>query len=191
MSIHVALLRGINVTGHNMIAMADLREMLEKIGFTGAKTLLQSGNVVFNCKSQKCASLELRLEQETQKHLVAKADYIVRTADEWEEIVARNPFPKEAKIDPSHLTVMCLKGIADPKAVKILQAWDKGPEVVRADQRSAAAGHRHLYISYPNGIGKSKLTHGLLEKTLALRGTVRNWNTVLKLAAMLNAGAKP
>lgn len=183
MPIHIALLRGINVVGRNLVSMAELRAMLEKIGFTGAKTLLQSGNVVFNCKSQKCAGLELRLEQETLKHLGAKADYIVRTADEWEEIVARNPFPKEARTDPSHLTVMCLKATADPKAVKILHAWDRGPELVRLGLRSAS--ERHLYISYPNGIGKSKLTHGLIEKTLALRGTVRNWNTVLKLAELI------
>jgi uncharacterized protein (DUF1697 family) len=178
MAIHVALLRAINVGGRNKIAMADLREMCESLGFAGAKTLLQSGNVVFKGDRRTGAGLERLLEGETQKRLGVSADYVVRTAGEWEAIVARNPFPKEAKSDPSHLVVMCLKEAAQAKDVKALQAAIKGPEVVRGDGKQ-------LYITYPAGIGTSKLTITVIEKMVGTRGTARNWNTVLKLAALV------
>jgi uncharacterized protein (DUF1697 family) len=86
-------------------------------------------------------------------------------------------FEAEAKSDPGHLVVMALKDAPAASAVKALQAAIKGREIVRA------AG-RHAYIVYPDGIGRSKLTNALIEKTLATRGTARNWNTVMKLAAM-------
>ncbi|HKQ50296.1 MAG TPA: DUF1697 domain-containing protein [Phycisphaerae bacterium] len=178
MSSYIALLRGINVGGHNLIGMSDLRAMLESLGFTGVKSLLQSGNLVFQAGKRSPESLERLLESETKKRLKAAPDYFVRTADEWQTLIDRNPFPKEAKSDPSHLLVVFLKDAPDAKLVKALQAAIKGPEIVRADGR-------HLYAVYPAGIGRSKLTNTLIEKSLATRGTARNWNTIIKLSSML------
>src|SRR5207249_1907885 len=95
-------------------------------------------------------------------------------AEEWDEVVAGNPFRDEAKRDPSRLLVMFMKGAPDARSVKALQAAIDGPELVRASGR-------HAYIVYPTGIGRSRLTGALVEKTLGGRGTLRNWNTVLKL----------
>jgi uncharacterized protein (DUF1697 family) len=178
MPIHVALLRGINVGGQNPIAMADLRDLLGELGLAEARSLLQSGNLVFESTGRTAASLERLLETETAKRLDVSVDYFVRTANESQTIVARNPFPGEAKRDPSHLVVMFLKKAPPAKDVEALQAAVKGPEIVRA------VGNQ-LYIVYPAGIGRSKLTNALIEKTLASRGTGRNWNTVLKLAALI------
>jgi uncharacterized protein (DUF1697 family) len=175
MSIHVALLRGINVGGRNMVAMSKLRELFEVLGLTGAKPLLQSGNVVFDSDRLTGAALERLLEAETAKRLGVSADYVVRSAVEWERIVARNPFAKEAKNDPSHLLVMFLKTAPQAKNVDALRAAIKGPEIVRCDGEQ-------LYVVYPAGIGRSKLTGSLIEQKLDTRGTGRNWNTVLKLA---------
>src|SRR5438067_3362090 len=133
MSIHVALLRGINVGGHNLIAMADLRNLLGDLGFTDVKSLLQSGNVVFKSARRTAAGLERLLETQTAERLGASADFIVRSASEWEEIVARNPFAKEAKDDPSHLLVMFLKTAPAEKDVSALRASITGPEIVRGD----------------------------------------------------------
>jgi uncharacterized protein (DUF1697 family) len=177
MPIYIALLRGINVGGHNLIAMSDLRSMLEKLEFAGARTLLQSGNVVFESAELDGTSLEGLLETETARRLKVPAAYCIRTAEEWQKIIARNPFPKEAKLDPGHLLLMCLKTAPPAKAVKGLQDVIKGPEIVCADGRQ-------LYIVYPDGIGRSKLTNTLIENKLDTRGTARNWNTVLKLAAL-------
>jgi uncharacterized protein (DUF1697 family) len=101
----------------------------------------------------------------------------VRTPNEWQAIVARNPFPEEAKRDPSHLVLMCLKSAPQAADLKALQAAIKGPESVRADGKQ-------LYIVYPGGIGTSKLTNALVERILETRGTGRNWNTVIKLASL-------
>jgi uncharacterized protein (DUF1697 family) len=177
MSRHIALLRAINVAGHNLVAMSDLRGLCEKLGLADAKTSLQSGNLVFQSARRTGAALEEYLESETAKRLKIAADYIVRSADEWAKIVALNPFPKEAKSDPSHLVVMFLKTAPQSKDVAELHAAINGPEIIRADGKQ-------LYIVYPTGIGRSKLTGTLIEKKLGIRGTARNWNTVLKLAAM-------
>jgi uncharacterized protein (DUF1697 family) len=177
MSVQVALLRGINVGGHNLVAMSDLRDLCGALGLGGATTLLQSGNLVFQSDQLTGAELEQLLEVETAKRFNVSADYIVRSAAEWEKVVARNPFPKEAKNDPSHLLVMFLKAAPPAKSVAALQAAIVGPEIVRSDGKQ-------LYIVYPAGIGRSKLTGALIEKKLGARGTGRNWNTVLKLLAI-------
>jgi uncharacterized protein (DUF1697 family) len=177
MSIHVALLRGINVGGHNPVAMADLRKLLGDLGFAGATSLLQSGNLVFSSDQLTGTGLEQRLEEETAKRLKISADYIIRTAAQWKSIVARNPFPTEAKADPGHLVVMALKSAPPGRSVSALKASIKGPETIHHDGQQ-------LYIYYPAGIGRSKLTGTSIERSLGCRGTARNWNTVLKLLAL-------
>jgi len=175
---HVALLRGVNVGGHNRVAMSDLRDLLGALGFAGAKSLLQSGNLVFQSEGRTGAELERLLEAETASRLSVTADYLVRTADEWQAVVAGNPFPDEAKRNPGHLVVMFLKTAPQAKDVQALQAAIEGPESIRAEGR-------HLYVAYPAGIGRSKLTGTLIEAKLGTRGTARNWNTILKLAVIL------
>ncbi|MBI1798341.1 MAG: DUF1697 domain-containing protein [Candidatus Eisenbacteria bacterium] len=180
MMIHVALLRGINVGGHKMVAMADLRELLTRLGFAGPRSLLQSGNLVFGSTARSGAQLERLLEVGAEKHLGLQTDFFVRTTAEWDEVIAGNPFPREAARDPAHLLVMFLKDAPGARDVKALQAAIRGPEVVRAQGR-------HAYIIFPDGTGRSRLTGSIIEKTLGTRGTGRNWNTVRKLGAMANA----
>jgi len=174
---YIALLRGINVGGHNAVAMSDLRDLLTDLGFAGATTLLQSGNIVFQATAQTSTSLESMLEKETAKRLGVSVDYIVRSASEWAKVVAANPFPKEAKEDPGHLIVMSLKTAAPAKSGSALEASIKGRETVHA-------ARKHLYIVYPDGMGTSKFTGALIERVVGSRGTARNWNTVLKLLAL-------
>lgn len=183
MTVHVALLRAVNVGGRSL-AMADLKAMLADIGIERARTLLQSGNVVLEVAGKTGAALESFLEQETQKRLKLKADYLVRTAGEWQAIIANNPFPRDAEDDPAHLVVMPLKAAPGRAQMSALEAAIRGRERVRA-------GGRELYIVYPDGIARSKLTVAAIERTLATRGTARNWNTVLKLEALAAAVAAP
>jgi len=178
--IYLALLRGINVGGHRTVAMSDLRDLLAQLGFADGRSVLQSGNLVFRSRARPPAVLEPLLEIECEKRLGARTDFFVRTAKEWEAVVAKNPFPADAKRDPGHLVAMFLKSAPDEEHVKALQAAITGPEIVRADGR-------HAYIVYPDGIGRSRLTHTLIEKKLGTLGTGRNWNTVLKLGALARA----
>jgi uncharacterized protein (DUF1697 family) len=160
--------------------MSDLRQLLTAVGMEDGRSLLQSGNVVFRSASRSAVQLERTLEQETKQRLGVETDFFVRTAAEWRELIADNPFPREAKSDPGHLVAMCLKEAPDKTAVAALQKAIVGREVVRAVGR-------HAYIVYPDGIGRSRLTMALIEKKLGTRGTGRNWNTVMKIDAL----AKP
>ena len=173
MTIHIALLRAVNVGGNSMVAMADLRAMMTALGLE-AKTLLQSGNIVFGGTPAKA---EATLEAEAARRLGVKTDFFVRSAAEWDSLIADNPFPRQARDDPGHLLVLTLKDAPSAAAVKHLQDAIRGPETV------TAVG-RQLYAVYPEGIGRSKLTIGVIETALATRATGRNWNTVLKLAAL-------
>lgn len=177
MTTHIALLRAINVGGKQKVAMADLRGLLSDLRFEGVQTLLQTGNLVLRGGSKTGANLERLLEAETEKRLGLSTTFIVRTAKEWGAIIGCNPFPDEAESDPAHLVVLFLKDAPSTGAVWALTAAIKGPELIRADGKQ-------LYIVYPAGIGRSTLTNQLMEDKLGTRGTGRNWNTVLKLAAL-------
>ena len=177
---YFAFLRAINVGGRNQVAMADLRDMLTQLGLADPQSILQSGNLVFRGRPRTGAQLERLLEAAAQERLGLETEFFVRTAVEWEAVVARNPFPAEARRDPGHLIVMLLKAAPAATNVKALQAAITGPEVVRA-------GTHHVYITYPDGMGRSRLTNAVIEKHLGARGTARNWNTVLKLKALVTA----
>ena len=180
MTTHIALLRGVNVGGHKKVAMSDLRDFITELGFDDVRSLIQSGNLVFQGGTRTGADLERMLEVAAQERLDLRTMFFVRTAKEWATIIALNPFSDAAENDPSHLVFMCLKDAPSLDAVRALQDAIKGPEIVRADGR-------HLYIVYPAGIGRSKLTIKLIEAKLGTQGTGRNWNTVLKLAALMEA----
>jgi uncharacterized protein (DUF1697 family) len=178
MAVFIALLRAVNVGGTKKLAMADLRRLLDELGYRDVQSFLQTGNLLFvSTARENAAALEGRLEAEVAKRFGLHTDVLVRTADQWRGVVARNPFPGEAERDPSHLVVMCLKDAPKAADVRALQAAIAGPELVRADGRE-------LYITYPAGIGRSRLTNAVIAKRLATRGTARNWNTVLKLSEL-------
>jgi len=178
MTRYIALLRGVNLGGHNKVAMADLRALLSKMGLADVQTVLQSGNAVFGCAAKSCAALERSLEAEVEKRLKLKIDFHVRTAGEWRAVIDANPFPAEAQKDPGHLLLTCFKSPLEPVSVEALRDAIEGREILQADGR-------HLYMYFPDGIGRSKAAP-LVEKKLTARGTARNWNTVLKLAELSN-----
>jgi uncharacterized protein (DUF1697 family) len=177
MTTYIALLRAINLAGKNKVGMSDLRELLGDMGLRQPRTLLQSGNAVFSGDRQPAAQLERDLQAAARKRFTLDIEFFVRSAGEWQSVIAANPFPREAKSDPGHLIVAFLKSAADRAAVKALQDAIVGREVVRVNGREA-------YITYPDGMGRSKLTTALIERKLGARCTARNWNTVLKLGAL-------
>ena len=180
MTAHIALLRGVNVGGNKMVAMADLRRLLTDLGFADARSCLQSGNLVFNTGDRPDDELERVLEGAAAARLDCHTDFFVRTTKEWRAMVAANPFEREAERDPARLVVMVLKRAPAPEAVENLRAAISGPEIVHVAGREA-------YLAYPAGTGKSRLTNALIDRKLGVRGTGRNWNTVQKLAAMVAA----
>lgn len=170
---YIALLRAVNLGAHNKVAMADLRELLGTLGMRNTRTLLQSGNAVFE-SDLSSSELERILEAGARTQLRLSTDFMVRTKRSLVNLVAANPFHKEAANDPGHLVAMFLKARPAATAIATLQGAIRGRESVRAKGRE-------LYVVYPDGIGNSRLTTAVIERALGTRATGRNWNTVLKL----------
>lgn len=175
----VALLRGINVGGNRIIRMADLRSMLDEMGFRGVRTLLQSGNVVFETETSEGSGLSLRLERAILTRFGFDVDCMIRTPLEWEAAIFGNPFPESAQAEPNRLLVVFFKSEPASEALAELHAALTGGEAL-------VVKGRELYAIYPQGIAGSKLTTSLIESRLKLRGTGRNWNTVAKISKLLH-----
>jgi uncharacterized protein (DUF1697 family) len=142
--------------------MSELRELCTSLGWEDVRTLLNSGNVIFRAAKATPKELEDALGVRV----------ILRTEGELRKVVKNNPF--ETVRDPSRLLVLFLdKKASDAKLHEIY----KGPEVFRGNGKE-------LYVDYVNGVGQSKLSHYLIERTLGVTATARNWNTVTKLLAM-------
>jgi uncharacterized protein (DUF1697 family) len=161
-AIRIALLRAVNVAGHNRIGMSQLRDLLTELGFAGVRSLLQTGNLIFQSDAETDADIEHLLETQARKRLNLRADFVVRTAQEIRTVVAHNPFREEAERDPGHLVVMFLKSAAKAKDMEGLRLASTGPEIIRTKGRE-------LYLVYPNGIGRSRLTNALIERKLGTR----------------------
>ena len=175
---YVALLRGINVGGRNLVAMADLKAMTASLGLRHPETLLQSGNLVFDAPAQPTAGLEAQLEAAANARFGIPIDFMVRMAPEWQMAIDANPFPREAADDPARLVLLLLKATASPDRFESLQ------QAIVGRERVVGAG-THAWAVYPDGQGTSKLTTAVLDRRLGTSVTARNWNTVLKLAARL------
>ena len=182
----VGLLRGVNVGGHHKIGMVELRALCESLGLRGARTHLQSGNVVFRTRERDLARLARRIEDTIEWEAGFRPAVILRTSGELREAVAKNPFAARRGLDPSKLAVMFL-------------ASDPGPEIrdavlkIPAEPEEVRMGGREMYIYFPNGMGRPKLKIPLIERTLKTPMTGRNWNTtrrLLEIAEEMEAGGE-
>jgi uncharacterized protein (DUF1697 family) len=176
----IALLRAVNLAGHNKVGMRDLCALLDEIGYLEPRSLLQSGNLVFGSAKGSPAAFEAKLEVEAKRGLGLETAFFVRDAKQWHAAIAGNPFADAARDDPSHLVLLACKDAPGAKAAAALKAAIKGRETF-------AVRGREVYMIYPDGIGRSKVTSALIERHLGTRVTGRNWNTVLKLGALLEA----
>jgi len=168
MPVFVGFLRGINVGGNNMLPMSALKTACESAGLTDVRTLLQSGNVIFRSTSKNPARL-------IENALDLDVKVIVRTMDELQDVIDRNPFGADR--NPKRLIVTFLDGTPSKDAQVALTAAHKGPEEIHFSGRE-------LFIYYGEDMGRSKLTNAMIERKLGMSGTARNWNTVTKLLAM-------
>lgn len=172
----VALLRGVNVGGHNKIGMDALREICASLKARNPQTYIQSGNVVFGTTERNLVQFERRLEDGIEKRFGFRPHVILRTCSEMREVVARNPFAKRSGLEPAKLAVFFLGETLGAEIRDNILAIKVGPEELRVEGRE-------LYIYFPDGMGQSKLP-AILERTMKVPATARNWNSVAKLLAM-------
>jgi uncharacterized protein (DUF1697 family) len=176
MTTFVSLFRGINVGGHKAIRMDELKELHESLGLKDVVTYIQSGNVVFTSDNADLAQLPGQIEDGFAQKFGFHVNVIVRTSAELRDIIANNPF--QAKQESKWVVVLFLATRPDSTAQEDLQKTYVGPEEL------CIIG-QEVYIYYPNGIGRSKLSHTFIEKKLKTNATGRNWNTILQLQKMI------
>lgn len=174
---YVALLRAVNVGGHNAVPMPALQALLTSLGLHDVRTYIQSGNAVFRSPPTSEPELVARLEQALAQTFGGAIRVIVRSADDLAAVLQRHPL-LGAGLDDKLLHVAFLAEEPSPAAVASLDPGRSPPDTF------AVLG-REVYLGYPQGMGKSKLTADYLERRLQTAATARNWRTVTTLAGWL------
>ncbi len=172
---HVALIRGINVGRAKRVAMADLRELVEGLGYSDVRTLLNSGNVVFTSARAGAGDAAARIENGLFATLGVPARVTVLGAADLAAAVRENPLIEVAD-NPSRLLVAVLSDSADRAKLKALIKQDWAPEVL-------ALGAQVAYLWCPEGILASRVAEAV-GRALGDAVTTRNWATILKLHAL-------
>ncbi|KOU57699.1 hypothetical protein ADK57_37910 [Streptomyces sp. MMG1533] len=175
---YAALLRGINVGGAKRVPMAELRTLMEGLGYEGVRTYLQSGQAVFACDHGDQESLAAELAGAIEKRFGFAVDVIVRDHAYLKAIADACPFPA-AELEAKQLHVTYFSAPVDAERFAEIDQAAFLPEEFRL-------GDRALYLYAPNGLGRSKLAEHLSKPRLnkGVIATSRNWNTVVKLVEM-------
>ena len=174
---YVALLRGINVGGKNILPMKEFAAIFEKAGCGEVRTYIQSGNVVFACPASAVKTLPEKITLAIEKRFGFRAPIVVRSADELRTVLRDNPFLKKVD-DHRWLHVYFLADAPEVKAVATLDPARSAPDAFHVSGRE-------IYLHAPNGMGRSKLTNAYFDSKLATVSTARNWATVQKLLEMM------
>ena len=177
MQTYIAILRGINVSGHKLIKMEALRKLFDEIGFKNTKTYIQSGNVVFQGKQVKVQDLEKKIASSILKEFSFEVPVLVKEADELDIVLKNNPFINKRKEDITKLHVTFLS--AEPEKANI----DKIKEGNYAADEFIVTG-KTVYLFCPNGYGNTKLSNTFFENKFKVTATTRNWKTINELFTM-------
>jgi uncharacterized protein (DUF1697 family) len=171
MPIYIAMLRGINVSGHKLIKMERLRASLETLDCSDVRTYVQSGNVVFKTSKKVAADVAKMIEKNILDDFGFAVPVLLRTPAELGEILKRNPLVKQTAIDDAGLYITFLSQPAPTDAAQLLEP------LATASEQLFVAG-REIYLCCPNSYGNTKVSNAAIEKKLAVQATTRNWRTV-------------
>ncbi|QND64515.1 DUF1697 domain-containing protein [Mesorhizobium loti] len=178
MQTYVALLYTIILGEGRRLVMADLKAMAEQLGLKNPRTLVATGNLVFEARATDIADLEQRLEATFEKTFGRHVDIIVRGAEDWLKLAAGNPFPAESAEAGDQVAVRVMRAPAPMEAVTRLQAYaDK-------DEKVTSVGG-DIWVVFSRARPSSRLLAAMNHKRMGT-GTSRNWNTVRRLAEMVD-----
>ncbi len=185
MPTHVALLRGINLAGHNKVAMAELRELVGSLGHADVATYIQSGNVVFTSDQSDTAALAAALEQAIATSLSVPCRVVVLSREELAQVARDNPYADEPNLRAVH--AVFLSGDPGPDVAERVAAAQQIADKQGSRDTAQIVG-RTIFLHTPDGYGRSDLAAALVKlgqkKTDTVTGTARNWATVTKLLTM-------
>jgi len=174
MTTHLALLRGINVSGHNMIKMEALKTTLEAIGFQNVQTYIQSGNVFVDTDEENASKVGFIIKQEIFKVFGHEVPIVVVNKDDLAVCFKNNPYLKEKDVDTKKLYVAFVSMTLKSDSINDLKISQFKPDEASID------GNK-IYIKYNVGAGKTRFDQKYIEKKLNVTATIRNWNTVTQL----------
>ena len=177
MKTYIALFRGLNVGGNNILPMNELVTVLENIGARDIKTYIQSGNAVFQGEETNASLLSNKISAAIKKSHGFEPQVLLLGLEEMEMAVESNPFP-EAESEPRALHLYFLEAIPENPDFDTLAS-------IKSNRERFALKDRVFYVHAPEGIGRSKLA-AKAEKLLGVSATARNWRTVCKIMAMAN-----
>ncbi|MEN2399435.1 DUF1697 domain-containing protein [Flavobacterium sp. MC2016-06] len=177
MTTHLALLRGINVSGHNMIKMEALKTMLENIGFTNVRTYIQSGNVFVDTEEESTSKVGFMIKQEIFKVFGHDVPAVVITKEDLELCFKNSPYLKDKDLDIKKLYVAFVSIALKSENINDLKISQFKPDEASID------GNR-IFIKYAVGAGKTRFDQKYIEKKLNVTATIRNWNTITTLLKM-------
>jgi len=177
MKTYISILRGINVSGKNLIKIDSLKEMYECLGFLNVKTYIQSGNVVFQSVETKLEELELLISDGIFNRFTFNVPVFVREVSELKDILARNPFLKEPEEDISKLHFTFLSKVPEKQYVESIGNSSYLPDRYFITERT-------VYLFFPNGYGKTKLNNNFFENKLKVKATTRNLRTLMELVKL-------
>jgi uncharacterized protein (DUF1697 family) len=196
MTTFVAMLRAVNVSGRNKIAMADLRRALGGLGLAGVETYLQTGNVVFGAGTDDPLEQAVAIHEQIRREFGHDVRVLVLTAAELAQVAAANPFVARAAsashaVDEKwlHATFLCTPVEEAVFGGLDLPARDDEEAVLAvgisvSSKGDAGPAGRVVYLSLPHGYGRTKLSNAYFERTLGTPATTRNWRTVMALVAI-------
>ena len=174
MTTHLALLRGINVSGHNMIKMEALKTTLEAIGFQNVQTYIQSGNVFVDTDEENASKVGFIIKQEIFKVFGHEVPIVVVNKDDLAVCFKNNPYLKEKDVDTKKIYVAFVSTTLKSDNINDLKISQFKPDEASID------GNK-IYIKYNVGAGKTRFDQKYIEKKLNVTATIRNWNTVTQL----------
>ena len=177
METYVAFLFSIGISGGRRLIMADWRSMMEDIGLQNPRTLIATGNAVFESHGASVQELEVRLEDAFERRFGRRVDTIVRAAKTFRRLIVGNPFPKESKQEGSRVVVRIMR-----QPLKKDFADDLKPYLTKGERVRVVRGD--LWVHFQNEPVRSRLMPILGSKRLGI-GTVRNWNTVRRLSELV------
>lgn len=179
MQTYIALLRGINVAGHNKIKMAALKQLFIDLGFSEIVTYIQSGNVVFHSKEINTSTIEKAIINAIEKEFGYAIKVLVLKKLEIDAALKFNPFNPETDYDFKKIGVTFLE--KNPTEEGISKVRD-----LAAAEEQVMFKEKMVYLYCPNGFGRTKLSNNNIETKLKVSATSRNWNTITKLVKLSN-----
>lgn len=177
MKTNISILRGINVSGKNLIKMNSLKEMYESRGFRNVTTYIQSGNVVFQSVETNLGELEQVISESILKRFAATVPVLVREVSELKNILDQNPLLQEIKDDITKLHISFLSKAPERQFLENIDNSGYLPDRFFIMERT-------IYLFCPNGYGKTKLSNNFFENKLKVSATTRNLRTLMELVKL-------